>query len=278
MIREFDVPLEGGGTLHAYDAGPADGTVVFWHHGTPNLGTPPEPLFETSDRLGIRWVSYDRPAYGGSTPVPGRTIGSAAGYTAAVVDHLGIERFAVMGHSGGGPHALACGAQLGDRVLAVAALASPAPHDADGLDWYAGMAAGTRSSLEAAVAGREAKQRHEAVDDPDADIGFNAEDWAALESDWSWFGIVVSGALAGGKDGLIDDDLALVSPWGYDPARVTAPVLLAHGGRDRMIPSSHGEWLARTVPGSELWLRPDDGHITVARAGDAALEWLRQRF
>ena len=63
-------------TLHIYQHG--DGLPVFWHHGTPNIGPPPAPLFPTSDRLGLRWVSYDRPGYGGSTPRPGRTVASAA--------------------------------------------------------------------------------------------------------------------------------------------------------------------------------------------------------
>ena len=64
-------------------------------------------------------MSYDRPGYGGSTPAPGRDIASAASYTARVADALGIDRFATMGHSSGGTHALACGALLPDRVSRV---------------------------------------------------------------------------------------------------------------------------------------------------------------
>ena len=90
--------------------------TVVWHHGTPNVGTPPEPLLPASAERGIRWVSYDRPGYGGSTPHPGRDIASAAADVEAIADALGIDRFAVLGHSGGGPHALACAALLGDRV------------------------------------------------------------------------------------------------------------------------------------------------------------------
>ena len=119
MITELDCDLGGGRTLHAYDAGAggaADRLAVFWHHGTPNIGAPPEPLFAAADRLGIRWLSYDRPGYGGSTPSPGRDIASAASFVSTIADALGIERFAVMGHSGGSPHALACAALLADRV------------------------------------------------------------------------------------------------------------------------------------------------------------------
>jgi pimeloyl-ACP methyl ester carboxylesterase len=79
--------------------------VVFWHHGTPNTGVPPEPLFPAAAQHGVRWVSYDRPGYGGSTPHPGRDIASAAVDASSVADALGIGQFAVMGHSGGGSHA-----------------------------------------------------------------------------------------------------------------------------------------------------------------------------
>ena len=123
-VTESDVDLGDGHVLHVYDTGDlgaggatdVEPLVVVWHHGTPNIGAPPRPLFEAAARLGIRWVSYDRPGYGGSTPRPGRDVASAARDVAAVADHLGVGSFAVMGHSGGGTHALASGALLGDRV------------------------------------------------------------------------------------------------------------------------------------------------------------------
>lgn len=94
-VREFDVALDDGRTLHADDAGGrADALTIVWHHGTPNIGAPPAPLFTIADRLGLRWVSYDRPGYGGSTPHPGRDVASAAGDVAAVADALGVDRFA----------------------------------------------------------------------------------------------------------------------------------------------------------------------------------------
>ncbi len=100
MVTETDLKLGDGRTLHVYDTGDADGRLtVFWHHGTPNIGAPPEPLFAAAARLGIRWVSYDRPGYGGSTPCRGRDLASAAADVSSVADALGIERFAVMGHS-----------------------------------------------------------------------------------------------------------------------------------------------------------------------------------
>ncbi len=277
MLTETDLELSDGRVLHVYDTG-GDGhdLTVFWHHGTPNIGSPPAPLFPASERLGIRWVSYDRPSYGGSTPRPGRNVATAAEYVELVADSLGIGRFAVMGHSGGGPHALACGALLPDRVLAVVSGSGLAPFGAGGLDWFAGMSAGGEASLRAATQGRAAKSAYEAAGSEE-DIGFIPADFAALEGDWSWFGPIVSAALSAGPDGVIDDDLAYVAPWGFDPAQITAPVLLIHGEQDGMVPSSHSKWLAGHCPTAELRLYPEDGHVSVLSHAESALEWLAER-
>jgi pimeloyl-ACP methyl ester carboxylesterase len=270
---EADLTLPDGRTLHTYDTGVGHLTV-FWHHGTPNIGTPPRPLFPAAERLGIRWISYDRPGYGGSTPLPGRDMASAAEHVAAVADALDIDRFAVMGHSSGGPHSLACAALLPDRVLAVVSMAGLAPFGADGLDdWFAGMAAGGVAALRAATRGRAAKEEHQATAEFDPD-SFVPADHAAFDGPWGWFSEVVEPALAQGPDAQVDDDLANVAPWGFDPAQVTAPVLLSHGERDRMVPASHSVWLAGRCPSAELWLHPGDGHISVLNHAEMALDWL----
>jgi pimeloyl-ACP methyl ester carboxylesterase len=218
---ETDLKLSDGRTLHVYDA-PPDGAdprlVVFWHHGTPNIGVPPEPLFPAAAQHGIRWVSYDRPGYGGSTPHPGRDIASAAVDVSSVADALGIGQFAVMGHSGGGSHALACGALLPQRVVGVVCVAAMAPSDAQGLDWFAGMAASGEARLRAAAAGRAAMQAHLASTEWDPEE-FTPADHAAVEGAWSWLGTVAGKALEGGPDGQVDDELAYVAPWGSTPDR-----------------------------------------------------------
>lgn len=272
-LVELDVSLPDGGTLHAYDTGGA-GHPVVWHHGTPNTGVPPVPLYAAAERLGLRFVGYDRPGYGGSTPRPDRPVASAASYAAAVVDALGLDRFAVMGHSGGGPHALACAALLGDRVTAAVVAACLAPYDAAGLDYTAGMCASGAAALSAAAAGRAAKEEHEASNGDDYDPEFTDTDLAALDGEWGWFGSVVRAAAASGPAPAIDDDLAYVRPWGFDVAAIAAPVLVLHGDRDRIAPPAHGAWLAGHIPGAELRTYPDAGHLAVMTHTAAALEWL----
>jgi len=277
MVTQTDLELGDGRTLRAYDtsSGEVAGRLaVFWHHGSPNIGAPPEPLFSAADRLGIRWVSYDRPGYGGSTPHPDRDVASAAADASAVADAFGIERFAVMGHSGGGSHALACGALLQERVLGVVVVAGMAPFGAEGLDWFEGFGSAGVAQLRAAAAGRAALEEHLAESDDEPE--FTPEDEAALASQWSWLIDVVRPAIAGGMEGFIEDDLAGVGAWGFDPAEVAAPALFVHGGRDRVVPAAHGEWLALRCPRADLWLYPEDGHISVLNHAAAAMGWLRE--
>ena len=134
MIRERDLELGDRRRLHVYDTAGEDagGLAVFWQHGTPNLGEPPAPLFAAATEHGMRWVSHDRPGYGSSTALPGRDVASVAADVGGIADALGIERFAVVGHSGGGVFALACAALLPDQVRRCASVVGPAPFDACG--------------------------------------------------------------------------------------------------------------------------------------------------
>ncbi|MCU1446296.1 MAG: alpha/beta hydrolase [Cryobacterium sp.] len=286
MVYVYDVRLSDGHVLRVHDT--EDGhpddeygdrpavadtvLTVLWQHGSPQTGALLEPLLAAAAQRRIRLVSYGRPSYGGSTPRPGRTVASAAADVAAIMAARGVDRFAVMGASGGGPHALACAALLPGRVSAVACLAALAPFDAGGLDFFAGMSDG--AALQAALAGRPAREHYETTAEFDPE-SFVERDYAALEGDWAALGADVGAAAAYGPDGLIDDDMAFVTPWGFDVADITVPVLIVQGGRDRVVPPGHGAWLARTCADAELWERPDDGHISVLNECPAALDWLR---
>ncbi|MEY9995924.1 pimeloyl-ACP methyl ester carboxylesterase [Streptomyces sp. V4I8] len=136
-----DVYTGDGRRLAVEISGDPGGSPVFLLHGTPGsrLGPAPRPMLLYHQR--VRLITYDRPGYGPSDRLPGRQVAHVSGDVAAIADALGVERFAVVGRSGGGPHALACAALLPDRVTRAAVLVSLAPRDADGLDWFAGMTA-----------------------------------------------------------------------------------------------------------------------------------------
>jgi pimeloyl-ACP methyl ester carboxylesterase len=274
-VREIDVVLPDGRMLHAYDSGvPADARLALaWHHGSPQTGAPLTPVLEAAAERGIRVFSYARPSYGGSDPHRGRDVASAAGEVAAVADALGIERFASMGVSGGGPHALAGGALLGERVAGVVTLAGVAPYT-DAFDWFGGMA--SPDGIRSALSGRAARAEFEETAEFDP-AQFLPVDYAALDNEWASLGEDVGRSAAFGADGLIDDDVAFASPWGFELADVSVPVLVVQGGGDRVIPRAHGEWLAARIPSAELWIRPEDGHVSVMNAVPAATDWLLAR-
>ena len=127
-----------GRRLLAEVSGAEDGELIVFHHGTPGTRRIFEGQLRACAERGLRHVCYSRPGYEGSERDVGRNFADCASDVAAVVDALGVERFHVIGYSGGGPHALACAALLGERVLSTTTFGGVAPHDAAGIDWMEG--------------------------------------------------------------------------------------------------------------------------------------------
>jgi len=287
-LRESDLVLAGGRTLHLWDSHPGEPgrLAVHWHHGSPGVGLPPTPLLDLADSLGLRWVSHTRPGYPGSSAVPGRRVGDEAADVEAVLDVLGLDAVVPFGHSGGGAHALAVAAGLPALVPAAVSLAGLAPHTelgVRGFDWYAGFGPAGMAEMQAAARGRAHLEAHLASPEAAVEPDFTAADVEALDGRWAWFLDAVRPAFEGEGDdaggggmppGFLDDDLAHTTPWGFDPADITCPVLVVHGGRDAVVPPGHADWLAREIPRATRWPRPDDGHVTVMDAAADALRWV----
>src|SRR6266571_5868975 len=128
-----------GRLLRVEIAGDRRGRPMLMHHGTPGSGHPSERHVADAAERGICLIGYDRPGYGGSTAQPGRMVADCAADVKAIANELGFDRIGVWGPSGGGPPALACAALLPELVVGVVSLASPAPYDAPGLDYFGGM-------------------------------------------------------------------------------------------------------------------------------------------
>jgi pimeloyl-ACP methyl ester carboxylesterase len=280
MTDQLTVTTPSGRALRVHTAGDPAAPTVFVLHGTPSSGMLYLPNVEDAAAHGLRLVSYDRPGYGGSTPHPGRTVGDAAADVGAIADHLGLDRFAVWGHSGGGPHALACAALAGDRLVGTAALAGPAPYDAEGLDWTAGMGESNVEDFALAVTGGdayEARLQELRVELLGADTAAVMEalktllsevDRAELTDRLAAF--MTASHLAAtkpGVEGMRGDDLAFMHPWGFDLASIPGPLRIYHGRHDRFVPVSHGEWLAAQIPAAEAHISAEDGHLTLYSRG-----------
>jgi pimeloyl-ACP methyl ester carboxylesterase len=206
----------------------------------------------------------------------------------SISEAVGFDRCAVWGFSGGGPHALACAALLGDLVAAVATIGSPAPFDAPGLDYFAGQSEEAREDIELFLSDRPAWERKgEGQRDELLALGVDAfrEQWSAgvspadvaeLHGDFGdWLHRSARASLEPGVEGWKDDNVATESPWGFDPASISVPVKVWHGLDDHFVPIGHGRWLASSIPGAEAELRDGDGHLVVAgkRIADVH-EWL----
>ena len=270
------IATRDGRSLTLYEGGDAGGLAVIVHHGSPSSGLLYERWLDHAAANGIRLIGFDRSGYAGSTRHRGLSVSTAASDVEAIADVLSLERFATWGISGGGPHALACAALCGDRLTAAASVAGVAPWGAEGLDWLAGMGEGNVTEFGAVLEGEDAlrplldRQRAAMLAaGPEELTGVlgsllgDADRAVLFGGIAAWMDAAHRNGLRDSADGWLDDDLAFVAPWGFEPGAVTRPVLIVQGGDDRFVPRSHGEWLATNVPGADAWIDDADGHLTL---------------
>jgi pimeloyl-ACP methyl ester carboxylesterase len=255
--------------MHETETETDAGAVLLWFPGTPHTGAVPSVLADAAAEHGLRVVAVTRPGHAGRASRPGRSVADEAD-VGALLDGLGAIRAVALGYSGGGPHALAAAALRPDRVVGVAAFASPAPF-ADAAWWWDGMAA--PGGLRAATGGRAARLAYAAHDDFDPDQ-FVDTDWDALRGDLADVGSDAGAAGPTSVEGTVDDDVAFVTPWGVDLADVRAPTWIHQGTADRVIPPAHGRAIAASVPGAVLVRHDDAGHVAVLTAIPEAIRML----
>ena len=286
-LKRRTIAARDGRALEIELAGPEEGQLVVQHHGTPSAGRLFAPDVQAGEQRGLRHVTYSRPGYADSDRSAGRSVADCVADVDAILDALGVEQAYVVGASGGGPHALACAALLPARVLAAATMGSPAPADAEGLDWGAGMGA---ENLEEFATAREGegpllayleRQLSELAQAASSDIrdalgGLLSEvDHAALTGALADHLAMSTGeALARGLSGWVDDDLAFVRHWGFELADIARPVAVWYGAHDRFVPPAHGEWLARHIPTARAEPREQHGHLSLIGAYGEVLDLL----
>jgi pimeloyl-ACP methyl ester carboxylesterase len=270
------VDLPDGRVLGYAEWGDPAGTPVLMLHGTPGCRLNRTPDNAKLAATGARVVTYDRPGYGASDRHHGRTVVDCVADITALVDHLGIETFAVSGGSGGGPHCLAVAAEMPERVTRAACIVGIAPYDVLGERWFEGMdPANVREfgwALESEERVTEGTTHESAAmisritDDPAnvlGDFEIPAEDRAILSR--PDVAAVMTAALKecvrNGVGGWVDDDLAFTKPWGFDPATISVPTAVWWGAKDVLTPPAHGEWIAATVPHAVVRIDHGAGHM-----------------
>ncbi|GIF98601.1 alpha/beta hydrolase [Catellatospora citrea] len=268
-------------------SGAPNGSPVFLLHGTPGSRQGPKPRSSVLYRLGIKLICYDRPGYGGSNRHPGRRVADAAADVAAIADDLHLDRFSVVGRSGGGPHALACPALLPERVHRTAVLVGIAPSNAEGLDWFDGMAQDNVHEYETAdndlavLAERLRLRAERVLHDPESLLEMLRSQMAEADRRFvdriairRLLAATYTEALRGGPYGWFDDVLAFRGDWGFGLDTISGPVKLWHGEDDTFSPAGHTRWLARQIPHAEVQVRTDTAHFGAVEVLPEILAWL----
>ncbi|MEV1048837.1 alpha/beta fold hydrolase [Streptomyces sp. NPDC049916] len=263
------------------------GRPVFLLHGTPGSRLGPAPRGMVLYQRRTQLITYDRPGYGDSDRHEGRRVSDVVEDVRAIADSLGLERFAVVGRSGGAPHALACAALMPERVTRTAALVPLAPWDAAGLDWFDGMATSNVDAYSTAAADpeglaesfivRSAQIRRDPakllddlrreLTDSDRVVVNDAGIRSMLLRNYSE-------GLRTSAYGWIDDAIAFCTPWGFEPSRIGGRVLLWHGEKDVFSPVGHSRWLAGQIPGATAVLEPAAAHFDAFAVLPRVLDWL----
>jgi pimeloyl-ACP methyl ester carboxylesterase len=288
---EHRITLRDGRTLAAAEWGDADGLPLISIHGTPGgrIGWWKDPTIY--HRFGIRRITFDRAGYGDSTRKRGRSVVDAVDDVEQLAAALGIDRFVVSGGSGGGPHALAVAALLPYRVIRCQAAVSVAPYGLDDLDWIAGMTEGNVIEFNAAIKGEAAlnelctdlrlmslkRLQENRVDWMGDDYELSDADRQQMAKHFVRTRAHIANGLTGSADGWVDDNLAMVKPWGFDVAAIRVPVLLTYGRTDVLVPAAHGDWLAAHVPGAIAWVDDESGHLGADEQIEREYAWLTGR-
>lgn len=281
------VNARDGRQLGVREWGNPHGTPIVLMHGTPGSRLGPKPRDALLYRQGIRLITYDRPGYGDSSRLRGRHVAHAAADVADIADQLGIGSFAVVGRSGGAPHALACAALLPGRVTRVAALVSVAPPDAEGLDWLAGMTQSNVAEYAVARRGHDPLVRSLEVQgaeiraDPASRMPFGDDDLPESDqlviADYGVKKLLVRNFAEGLRTsiyGWVDDSLSFIAPWDFQPEDISVPVMLWHGREDIYSPVSHTLWLAERIRHADVSIESGASHFGSIAVLLEVMRWL----
>jgi pimeloyl-ACP methyl ester carboxylesterase len=288
--HEGTIRVRQGRQLGIAEFGPPDGQALFWMHGTPGARrqVPEAARLIAADR-GLRIIGVDRPGVGLSTPHLYDGIVDSAADLEVVADRLGIDRFAVVGLSGGGPYALAAAHEMPDRVPAVGILGGVAP--TRGPDGIGGGAVGIATRLApilpvlrepigalltafvrlARPIGPLALDLYGRVSpEGDREVLKRPEIKAMFLDDLS---------NNGGRSmrAVMADVILFTRDWGFSVRDIEAPVWWWHGDADHIVPLAHGQHVVPLIPKAELRIRAGESHLGglggAAEVLDTVLDW-----
>ena len=261
--------LRDGRTLGYAQYGDPSGKPVFFFHG--GAGSRLEQPADVC-AIGARLICTDRPGHGLSDFQPDRKLLDWPDDVAQLADHLGINRFYVLGWSAGGPHALACAYHLPDRVLAGAVAAGLGPMNRPGatgglgftgqafilaaqyIPWLIGLFRRLARNTIWGDAKKAKQQLLSSIPDDDKKRMLQSGNLDMLFAD-------VREGYRQGWQGVALDDIIIIQDWGFDIADIRCHIDIWHGEQDRNVPVFSSKYMHDRIPNSRAMFLPDEGHL-----------------
>ena len=268
--ERFAMQFAGDRTLCWADYGVDSGLPVMFFHGGNDSRLAGSLLDAAAIQTGVRLICPDRPGFGRSTFQPGRRLTDWPSDVEQLADHLGLGHFGVIGHSGGGPHALACAAALPERIARVATVSSVAPPTATNRGLHPAFrvvnALMKHPTLYRTVARSQVRQMS---NHPDRWLGM----WAKMQpADGAMFRerpsiartilTEMTEAVRAGDAGLIHEASLYHRDWGFDLAAVQTTTAVWHGDSDRQATPAWARFLTDNIPTATLTMVEAGGHFS----------------
>ncbi len=265
--------------------GDPEGTPCFLFHGWPGSRLMGLLLDDLCRRRGVRLVAPDRPGFGRSDPQPERTLPHWPSDVAFLADTLGIEKFAVVGISNGGPYALACGALTPERLTGLAVVSGMGPIHREGARQTLSSQVQLTFSLNAmsplasevvvwalAFGARfapvlMASQMRLAAPPSDLAVLDRPEVIEALKREYAE-------AFFQGAQGLNHEIGLMRSRWGFSLSTIGLPVHLFHGEQDANVPVALAQQVVAELTDPRATFIEDAAHYWYVDHFDEVLDAL----
>lgn len=264
--------LPDGRLLSYAEYGDPTGNPLFFFHGGNDSRLEAAILDEMAQKLGVRIIAPDRPGYGRSTFQPQRTFLDWPKDVTQLADALGIDQFAVAGHSGGGPHAAAVAYALPERLTSVMLISSAAPPGSSNTGMHplfrmVNFFMGHSSRLHHRLTQQTADQVRYTPDKFFAQWGMMSKaDGRLFQSSPAVREMIATEmqeALHQGIDAILQEHPLYKRPWGFDLEAITLPVHVWHGLADPQAAPAWSSYLAAHIPQALPHFVPDEGHFSI---------------
>lgn len=250
--------------LSYVEYGPKEGVPLFYFHGFPGSHKDLQ-LFggeELAEKLQLRIIAVNRPGYGDSDSQPERSLSDWPADVVALADHLGINKFSILGYSGGAPFALSCAYAIPDRLEQVVVVSGMTPVEAPEAKKGKAMLIPKAPKL---MAKGMSKMLHKKPEKFEANMleGFPEVDRAVLGDVQEDLMNTMEEAFRSGYQGALEDAKIYKSAWDFDLSQIDQEVILWHGGKDENVKIEVAEFVIENLPHCTQHIKPEEGHLSL---------------